>query len=173
MTSKKRTSYVKKEITTRTGRKLIATRERIKFPRSIYFKRGVSNEEIEEVFETRIKPVYEEFWKKQTKRKNGNKFIFSIQTGMNFKGKRLKSGYSTPRTKVGPKQRNFNYAMQKWKNGFLDKKGFFQKIKRYLAKSGLTSFSIKGISVEVVRDDVRPKAKSKPKKSKPKKVRRN
>lgn len=140
-----------------------------KFPKSIYLKPGMNPEEIEKIIDKSVRPEFEKFFKKTKGKRRGDKYILTMMTNMNFSGKRVKTGFSTKRIKI-TKLEHFERAMQDLKHGSI--KGFMKKILQYLARAGLTSYSIRGVKMEVAKPNEKRKRKTKKTKAKPRSSRR-
>lgn len=141
-----------------------------RFPKSIYLKPGMSPGEIESIIDKSVRPEFEKFFKKTRGKKKGDKYILTMMTNMNFKGKRVKTGFSTKRVRI-TKLEHFERAMQDLKHGSL--KGFMKKILQYLARQGLTSYSIRGVKMEVAKPNEKRKRVKKKTKAKPRSARRS
>lgn len=139
----------KKSVESRAGHRLNLTLQEKRFPRSIYFKHGAEERIVEQAFLKKVRPEFEKFYRAQKKRKNGDQYIFTMLTGMNFSGKRIKHGFSNRRVRIRS-LKEFDRVM----TGILHnaKKGFLAKLKKYLSRSGLNTFSIRGVKMEVAKN---------------------
>lgn len=136
------TRYWQKRLLSRAGEKLHADRKEKDFKTAVRFDGNARR--LKSIFRKKFAPEFRDYIEKSIKKKKGNRFIVSVLTRYNFKGKRVKSGFSTARTKLTTK-RGIEKFIEKYE------KRFIAKMTTYLKRKDANSITFRGIGFEVVK----------------------
>lgn len=142
--SKRRVSTISrtKAITTRKGERVLAKQTIKRFKRSVQIKKGSDSRE---QFDRHVKPEFEKFVRRKLRRGEGNRFILRIDTTHSGKGFRRRSFFSGSRVKITGSGRKLAETLRRVKEKFA------KSFEKYLRRKGMTSISISGVHLEVIK----------------------
>ena len=135
-----------KVLTTRKGEKVTAKQTVLKLKRSVSIKKGT---DLGTFFDKNVAPEFKKFVGRKLKSKQGSRFILRSEHTHSGKGFRRKNYFSGSRQRIKSLGKGFDRVVKRLRAKFI------ASFKKYLARKGMTSISLSGFHMEVIKHSVK------------------